>query len=117
MQRRVLPGFRLTLGVTLLYAALIICLPLGVLAFKAASLGPADYWRIVSTERAVASYRVTLGSAAVATLFNAVFGFILAWVLTRYDFPGRRAIDAVIDLPFALPTAVAGVALTALFNH
>lgn len=117
MQRRILPGFRLTLGVTLLYAALIICLPLGVLIFKAASLGLADYWRIVSSPRAVASYQVTIGAAAAATLFNAFFGFILAWVLVRYRFPGRRLIDAVVDLPFALPTAVAGVALVALFNE
>jgi sulfate transport system permease protein len=117
MKRRILPGFKLTLGVTLLYAALIICLPLGVLIFKAASLGFEDYWRIVSAPRAVARYQVTITAAAGATAFNAVFGFILAWVLVRYDFPGRRIIDAVIDLPFALPTAVAGVALTALFNQ
>lgn len=115
MTRRVLPGFRLSLGITLVYAAIIILLPLAALIFKAASLGPADYWRIVSSERAVASYGVTVGSALVATLFNLVFGLALAWVLVRYRFPGRRIVDALVDLPFALPTAVAGISLTTLF--
>ncbi|WP_249116643.1 sulfate ABC transporter permease subunit CysT [Ciceribacter sp. L1K23] len=115
MTRRVLPGFRLSLGITLVYAAIIIMLPLAALIFKAASLGPVDYWRIVSSERAVASYMVTVGSALVATLFNLVFGLALAWVLVRYRFPGRRIIDALVDLPFALPTAVAGISLTTLF--
>jgi sulfate transport system permease protein len=105
----------LALGVTVLYVSLIICLPLGVLLFKAASLGPAEYWRIVSAPRALASYRVTVLSALGATAFNTLFGFLLAWVLVRYDFPGRRLLDALVDLPFALPTAVAGVALTTLF--
>ncbi|MDQ0420529.1 sulfate transport system permease protein [Peteryoungia aggregata LMG 23059] len=115
MKRRVLPGLRLSLGITLVYAAIIILLPLMALIFKAASLGPADYWRIVSSERAVASYGVTIGSALVATLFNLVFGLALAWVLVRYRFPGRRIVDALVDLPFALPTAVAGISLTTLF--
>ena len=95
-----------------LYVSIIVCLPLGALVFKAASLGFEDYWRIVSAPRAVASYRVTIGAAAVATAFNVVFGFALAWVLVRYRFPGRRLLDALVDLPFALPTAVAGIALT-----
>ncbi len=115
MKRRVLPGFRLSLGITLVYAAIIILLPLAALIFKAASLGPADYWRIISSDRAVASYGVTIGSALVATLFNLVFGLALAWVLVRYRFPGRRIVDALVDLPFALPTAVAGISLTTLF--
>ncbi|WP_102957878.1 sulfate ABC transporter permease subunit CysT [Mangrovicella endophytica] len=115
MSRRVLPGLPLTLGLTLLYVAVIIALPLAALVFKAASLGPADYWRIVSSTRAVASYRVTVLSALGATAFNLVFGLMLAFVLTRYRFPGRRILDAVVDLPFALPTAVAGIALTTLF--
>ncbi|RIY02655.1 sulfate ABC transporter permease subunit CysT [Aureimonas flava] len=115
MSRRVLPGLPLTLGFTLLFVSVIVCLPLAALILKAASLGPAEYWRIVSSPRAVASYRVTIGCAAVATLFNAVFGLALAFVLTRYRFPGRRLLDAVVDLPFALPTAVAGIALTTLF--
>src|SRR5690606_25101976 len=95
--------------------ALIVVLPIGALVFKAASLGPVDYWQIVTSERALASYRVTVLSAAVATAFNLVFGLALAWVLVRYEFPGKRLVDAVVDLPFALPTAVAGIALTALF--
>lgn len=116
MKRRpVLPGLKLTLGFTLFYVALIVALPVAALVFKAASLGPAEYWAIVSSPRAVASYRVTVLSALGATAFNLVFGLALAWVLTRYRFPGRRILDAVVDLPFALPTAVAGIALTALF--
>lgn len=115
MRRRVLPGFPLALGITLFYAAIIIALPVGALIFKAASLGFEDYWRIVTSERALASYRVTVLSALAATGFNLVFGLALAWVLTRYEFPGKRLVDAVVDLPFALPTAVAGISLTALF--
>ena len=115
MQRRVLPGLHLTLGLTLLYVSIIVVLPLGALVYKAASLGFADYWRIVSSGRAVASYRVTVLCALAATVFNVIFGFALAWVLVRYRFPGRRFVDALVDLPFALPTAVAGIALTALF--
>jgi len=115
LSRRVLPGLPLSLGITVLYVSIIVCLPLGALVFKAASLGPEDYWRIVSAPRAVASYRVTIGAAAVATAFNVVFGFALAWVLVRYRFPGRRLLDALVDLPFALPTAVAGIALSTLF--
>ncbi|CAH0338403.1 sulfate ABC transporter permease subunit CysT [Rhizobium sp. CECT 9324] len=115
MKRRVLPGLKVSLGITLVYTAIIILLPLAALIFKAASLGPADYWRIVSSERAVASYVVTIGSALAATVFNLFFGLGLAWILVRYRFPGRRIIDALVDLPFALPTAVAGIALTTLF--
>ena len=115
MKRHVLPGLPLALGVTLAYVAIIVMLPLAALGFKAASLGPEDYWRIISSERAVASYRVTVLCAAAATLFNVVFGMALAWVLVRYDFPGRRIVDALVDLPFALPTAVAGISLTTLF--
>ena len=115
MRRRILPGLPLSLGITLFYVGLIVLLPLGARVFKAATLGPDDYWRIVSSPRAVASYRVTVMSAAAATAFNVVFGMALAWVLTRYSFPGKRLLDAVVDLPFALPTAVAGIALTTLF--
>lgn len=115
MKRRVLPGLPLSLGITLVYVAVIVALPLAALVFKAASLGPEDYWRIVSSDRAVASYRVTVFCAFVATLFNLVFGLALAWVLVRYRFPGRRVVDALVDLPFALPTAVAGISLTTLF--
>jgi sulfate/thiosulfate transport system permease protein len=115
LRRRVLPGLPLSLGITLFYVALIVALPLGALVFKAASLGPEDYWRIISSPRAVASYRVTVLCALAATVFNLVFGMALAWVLVRYRFPGRRLVDAIVDLPFALPTAVAGIALTTLF--
>ncbi len=115
MSRRVLPGLPLTLGITLVYLCVIVLLPLGALVWQAASLGPEGWWRIVSSERAVASYRVTVTAAFFATLVNVVFGLALAWVLTRYRFPGRRLLDAVVDLPFALPTAVAGIALTSLF--
>jgi sulfate transport system permease protein len=114
-RRRVLPGFRLTLGCTLVYLVLIVLLPLGALALKAASLTPAQFLAIVTSPRALASYQVTLGMALAATLFNGVVGLLLAWVLVRYRFPGRRLLDAIVDLPFALPTAVAGIALTALF--
>lgn len=115
MKRRVLPGFPLALGITLFYVTVIVALPIGALIFKAAGLGPEEYWRIVSSPRAVASYRVTALSALAATAFNLVFGLALAWVLVRYRFPGRRLVDALVDLPFALPTAVAGIALTTLF--
>ncbi len=115
LKRNVLPGLPLSLGITLFYVGLIVVLPLAALVFKAASLGPAEYWAIVSSPRAVASYRVTVLSALVATAFNLVFGLALAWVLVRYRFPGRRIVDAIVDLPFALPTAVAGIALTTLF--
>ena len=116
MRRNVLPGLRLSLGVTLFYVGLIVVLPLAALVFKAASLGPYDYWAIVTSPRALASYRVTVLSALAATVFNLFFGLALAWVLTRYRFPGWRFVDALVDLPFALPTAVAGIALTALFS-
>ncbi|MBW9114678.1 sulfate ABC transporter permease subunit CysT [Rhizobium cauense] len=115
MRRKVLPGLRLSLGVTLLYVGVIVVLPLAALVLKAASLGPFDYWQIISSPRALASYRVTVLSALVATIFNLFFGLAVAWVLVRYRFPGRRLVDAMVDLPFALPTAVAGISLTALF--
>lgn len=103
------------MGCTLAYLGLIVLLPLAALILKAGSLSFAEYWAIVTGPRALASYRVTLGAAALATLFNAVYGLLMAWILVRYEFPGRRLLDALMDLPFALPTAVAGIALTALF--
>lgn len=115
MRRRVLPGLPLSLGITLFYVGLMVALPIGALLYKAASLGPYDYWQIISSERAVASYRVTVTAAALATIFNVFFGLALAWILVRYSFPGKRLVDAIVDLPFALPTAVAGIALTTLF--
>jgi len=114
-RRHALPGFGLTLGLCLGYLGLIVLLPLAALALKATSLGPAEFWSAVTTPRALASYRVTFGCAALAGLINLFFGPLLAWVLVRYRFPGRRLIDALVDLPFALPTAVAGITLTALY--
>jgi len=111
----VLPGFGLTLGCTLLYLAVIVALPLLAMILKTASLGWGDFWNIVTSERALATYKITLSAAAVATVFNGLFGLLLAWVLTRYEFPGKRLIDAAVDLPFALPTAIAGLALVTLF--
>ncbi len=111
----VLPGFGLTLGCTLIYLAVIVALPLLAMILKTASLGWSDFWRIVTSERALATFRITISAAAVATVFNGLFGLLLAWVLSRYQFPGKRLIDAAVDLPFALPTAIAGLALVTLF--
>lgn len=115
-RRRVLPGFGLSLGISLTYIAIIIALPVAAMILKTASLGWAEIWEIISSPRAMASYRVTLTTAAAATVFNAFFGLLMAWVLVRYRFPGRRLLDALVDLPFALPTAVAGFALVTLFG-
>ena len=112
---QVLPGFGLSLGMSLLFVALILLLPLSGLAINLAQLTFADYWNIVSDGQTLAALRVTVWAAAWASLFNALFGLLLAWVLTRYRFPGRGLIDALVDLPFALPTAVAGIALATLF--
>ena len=113
--RRVLPGFPLALGFTLFYLALIVLLPLSAVFLKSATLSAEQFWAIVSAPRVVASYRVTFGTALLAAAINGVFGLIFAWVLVRYSFPGKRIVDALVDLPFALPTAVAGIALTALY--
>ena len=112
---QVLPGFGLSLGMSLLFIALILLLPLSGLAINLAQLTFADYWNIVSDGQTLAALRVTFWAAAWASLFNALFGLLLAWVLTRYRFPGRGLVDALVDLPFALPTAVAGIALATLF--
>jgi sulfate transport system permease protein len=111
----VLPGFGLTMGYTVLYLSLIVLVPLSTLAFKSASLGGEAFWAAVTAPRVVASYKLTFGASAVAAAINAVFGLGAAWVLARYQFPGRRLVDALVDLPFALPTAVAGIALTTLY--
>ena len=112
---QILPGFGLSLGMSLLFVALVLLLPLSGLAINLAQLSLADYWNIVSDGQTLAALRVTFWAAAWASLFNALFGLLLAWVLTRYRFPGRGLIDALVDLPFALPTAVAGIALATLF--
>ena len=115
--KHLLPGFGLTMGVSLFYITLIILLPLGAMLLKVAGMGFPEFWRIISSNRALAAYRVTFSSAAIATLFNGVIGLLLAWVLTRYRFPGRRLLDALVDLPFALPAAVAGLVLVTLFAN
>ena len=114
--KRVLPGFTLSLGTTLLYMAVIVLIPVLALILKGAEIGPARFWAIVSSPRALAAFRLTLTAALIATAINAVYGLLMAWVLTRYEFPGRRILDALMDVPFALPTAVAGLSLTALFS-
>jgi len=113
----VLPGFGITMGFTLLYLSLIILIPLSALIFSAAKMTWPDFWHTVSASRAVASYKLTFGASLAAALINAVFGFIVAWVLVRYKFPGRKFLDALVDLPFAMPTAVSGIALTAIYSQ
>jgi len=115
-QRRVLPGFGLSLGVSLTFISLILLLPLTSLVGQLAQLSASQYWFLITDPRIVASYGVTLMAAAIAALFNAVFGLLMAWVLVRYEFPGKRLVDALMDLPFALPTAVAGVTLATLYS-
>ena len=112
----VLPGFGLTLGYTLLYLSLIVLLPLAALFNSAAQLGWERFWAVTTTPQVVASYKLTYGASLIAASINAVFGFIIAWVLVRYRFFGRRFVDAMVDLPFALPTAVSGIALTAIYS-
>ena len=109
-RRSVLPGFGLTLGVTLSYLGLVVLLPLAGLALKAAGLGWGGFWAEVTTPRVLAAFRVSFETALLAAIINAVFGLIIAWIMVRYRFPLQRLVDAVIDLPFALPTAVAGIA-------
>jgi sulfate transport system permease protein len=113
--RRVLPGFGLTLGLSLSYLSLILLVPIAGLFLKAADQSPAAFWGAVTNPRALTALAVSFGCACVAALINVPLGLLLAWVLTRYRFPGRRVLDALIDLPFALPTAVAGIALTTLY--
>jgi sulfate/thiosulfate transport system permease protein len=113
--RRVLPGFGLSMGFTLGYMSLIVLIPLSAVFFKASSLGPEGFWAAATSPRVVASYKLSFGASLLAAAINVVFGLMLAWSLVRYSFPGRRIVDALVDLPFALPTAVAGIALTALY--
>ena len=111
----VLPGFNLALGITLLYLSVIVLIPLSAAFIKTASLSLEQFWTIVTAPRVVASYKLTFGASFLAASINAVFGLVVAWVLVRYEFPGKRVVDALVDLPFALPTAVAGIALTAIY--
>ncbi len=117
MSARTLPGFRPALGFTIAYLSLLVLIPLTGVFLKSTGISWSQYWHIVSNGRAVASYRLTLGAAGLAALINAGFGLLVAWVLVRYEFPGRRLIDALVDLPVALPTAVAGISLTSLYGE
>ncbi len=115
MRHRVIPGFGLSLGITLFYLGVIVLLPLAALLVKASGAGLTQFIAILTSPRTLAALQVTISMAFVATLFNAFYGLLLAWALARYQFPGKRVLDALVDVPFALPTAVAGLALTALF--
>jgi sulfate transport system permease protein len=114
-RRSVLPGFNLTLGWTLTYLSLIVLIPLGGLFLRTTSMTWTQFVETVTSPRVVASYRLTFGASVLAAVINSVFGLLVAWTLVRYRFPGRRFVDAIVDLPFALPTAVSGIALTALY--
>ena len=113
--RKVLPGFGLSLGITCTYLSLLVLLPLATVFTQSAELSWSGFWAIITNPRVMASYRVTFGTSFLAAVVNTVFGLLVAWVLVRYRFPGRRLVDAMVDLPFALPTAVAGIALTTLY--
>lgn len=113
--RRILPGFGLTMGITVTYLTLLVLIPLSAVFIRSSGMGWDAFWTAITGRQVVASYKVTFGISFLAAATNAVFGFLVAWVLTRYRFPGRRILDALVDLPFALPTAVAGIALTALY--
>jgi sulfate transport system permease protein len=114
--RNILPGFGLTLGLTVTYLCLIVLIPLAAAFLKASTLGFAGFWHLVTTARAIASYEITFGASFVASLINLVMGMLTAWVLVRYKFPLKRLLDSLVDLPFALPTAVAGIALSTLYG-
>jgi sulfate transport system permease protein len=114
-KQNILPGFNLSLGYTLLYLSFIVLIPLSAVFIKTSELSLHEFWAVVSAPRVVATYKLTFGASLFAALVNGVFGLIVAWVLVRYKFPGKRLIDALVDLPFALPTAVAGIALTAIY--
>lgn len=114
-QHKVLPGFHLALGYTLVYLYLVVLIPLAAVFIKSSALSLEAFWAVVSAPRVVATYQVSFGLSLLAAAINAVFGLMLAWALVRYRFPGKKLVDALVDLPFALPTAVAGIALTALY--
>lgn len=116
-KRRTIPGFGLSMGYTLFYLGLIVLIPLATLFLKTSSLSWNEFWETVMSPRTLASYRLSFGAAFIAAGINAVFGFLVAWVLARYSFPGKNIVDALVDLPFALPTAIAGIALTGLYSY
>jgi sulfate transport system permease protein len=113
--RRVIPGFGLSMGFTVVWLSLIILIPLAALFLRAAGLGPTEWWNLLTTPRVLAAARLTFGAAAAAAVVSSVLGLLVTWVLVRYEFPGRRMLDAMVDLPFALPTAVAGITLTQIY--
>src|SRR6202048_2032146 len=115
LPQRVLPGFGLTLGYTMVYLSLLVLIPLSAVFIRSLGLGWGHFWDVVTAPRVIASLRLSFGASLIAALINVVFGLNVAWVLTRYTFPFKQLIDAIVDLPFALPTAVAGIALTALY--
>lgn len=115
-QQRVLPGFAISLGISLLFVSLILLLPATGLVMQTKGMSLSEYWYVIADPRVVASYKVTVGAAFIASLFNGALGLLLAWVLVRYQFPGKRILDALVDLPFALPTAVAGITLATLYS-
>ena len=112
----ILPGFGLSLGYTLLYLSVIVLIPLSAIFIETAALSYTEFWATISAPRVLASYKLTFGASLVAALINVVFGLLTAWVLTRYHFFGKKFIDAFVDFPFALPTAVAGIALSAIYS-
>jgi len=114
-QKNILPGFNLSLGFTIFYLSLIVLIPLSAAFIKTTELSLGEFWHVVTAPRVIASYQLTFGASLIGALINAVFGLLTAWVLVRYSFPGKKIIDALVDLPFALPTAVAGIALTAVY--
>lgn len=114
-QYSVLPGFGLTLGYSLLYLSLIVLLPLSTLFFRTATMSWSRFWQTITDDRVIASYKLTFGASLIGATINAIFGFVVAWTLVRYRFPGKRILDAMVDLPFALPTAVSGIALAAIY--
>jgi sulfate transport system permease protein len=115
LNRRVIPGFGLSMGLTLSYLGLLVLIPISAVFIRTAGIGWEEFWQVVTSRQVVATYKVTFGVAFAAALTNAFFGLIVAWVIVRYRFPGRKLLDGMVDLPFALPTAVAGIALTALY--
>jgi sulfate transport system permease protein len=114
-KHRVIPGFGLSMGITIFWLSAIILIPLAALFIKAAGLGPVEWWNILTSPRVLAAAKLTFGASAAAAGVSTVLGMLVAWVLVRYEFPGRKALDAIVDLPFALPTAVAGITLTAIY--
>lgn len=116
-ERSIIPGFGLSMGFTVMYLSIIVLIPLSAIFINTSGMGWEQFWQTVSDPRVIASYKVSFGTALGAAVMNSIFGFIVAWVLVRYTFPGKRLLDALVDLPFALPTAVAGIALTTIYSQ